>query len=102
MLSMPDAERRDDVGNVAHDEQVAGPRAGQQLWDDAAVGAADEHHLGLLALARQLRQAVRLPFRKSRRATDSIAEAKDREPCVASKFIESRTLECPGCAKACR
>ena len=46
-------ERRHQVADVADDEQVAGQRAGQQVGDDARVGAADEQRARALAFGDQ-------------------------------------------------
>ena len=48
-----DLERRHQVADVADDEQVAGQRAGQQVGDDAGVGAADEQRVRALAFVDQ-------------------------------------------------
>ncbi len=47
-------ERRNQIGDVAHDENLAGQRVEDLRGLDAAVGAGNDHQLGRLALGQRL------------------------------------------------
>ena len=47
-------EGRHEVGDVAHDEQFTRHGAEDRLGIDAAVGARDDHRLGVLPVGREL------------------------------------------------
>jgi hypothetical protein len=59
------AKGRHHVGDVPHDEQLARFSAGDLLWDDPRIRAADPEHLGLLALFGQPDEPLPVGFKRT-------------------------------------